>query len=83
MDDILFKIRYVKENHGKPTLVSMCSRKVCAYNFVSTPYTFIGRTSHVSCQCITWLGKKYYFPTMLPLIKQFVASCYECQQYEK
>ena len=23
--------------------------------------------------------KKYYFPTMLPLIKQFVASCYECQ----
>ena len=21
MDDILFKIRYVKENHGKPTLV--------------------------------------------------------------
>ena len=23
--------------------------------------------------------KKYYFPTMLPLIKQFVVSCYECQ----
>ena len=21
MDDILFKIRYIKENHGKPTLV--------------------------------------------------------------
>ena len=23
--------------------------------------------------------KKYYFPAMFPLIKQFVTSCYECQ----
>ena len=27
--------------------------------------------------------KKYYFPTMLPLIKQFVTSCYECTRYER
>ena len=27
--------------------------------------------------------KKYYFPTMLPLIKQFVASCYECQSMKE
>ena len=27
--------------------------------------------------------KKYYFPTMMPLIKQLVASCYECQSMKK
>ena len=27
--------------------------------------------------------KKYYFPTMLPLIKQFLASCYECQSMKE
>ena len=27
--------------------------------------------------------KKYYFPTMMPLIKQFVASCYECQSMKE
>ena len=27
--------------------------------------------------------KNCYFPTMLPLIKQFVASCYECQSMKK
>ena len=26
---------------------------------------------------------KYYFPTMLPLIKQFVVSCYECQSLKE
>ena len=47
MDDILFKIRYVKENHGKTNIGVMCSRKVdlCTYNSVPTSYTFIGRTS--------------------------------------
>ena len=34
-----------RKNHGKPTLVLCVSRKVHTYNSVSTPYTFIGRTS--------------------------------------
>ena len=29
------------------------------------------------------IRKNYYFPTMLPLIKQFVASCYECQSMKE
>ena len=45
MDDILFKIRYVKENHRKTNIGVMCSRKVCTYNSIPTSYTFIGRTS--------------------------------------
>ena len=43
MDDILFKIRYVKEN-WKTNIGVMCSRKVCTYNSIPTSYTFIGRT---------------------------------------
>ena len=48
----------------------------------------------VPCVCTTGSGRKrsceeqnirnnYYFPTMLPLINQFVASCYECQSMKE
>ena len=45
MDDILFKIRYVKENHGKPTLVLCVPERYIPIILYQTPYTFIGRTS--------------------------------------
>ena len=45
MDGILFKIRYVKENHGKPTLVLCVPERYCTYNSIPTSCTFIGRTS--------------------------------------
>ena len=45
MDGILFKIRYVKEHKGKPTLVLMCTREVYTNYFVPVSYTFVSRTS--------------------------------------
>ena len=67
MDDILFKIRYVKEQKGKLTLVLCVPEKYIA--IILYQYLIV--------------RKKYYFPTMLPLIKQFVASCYECQSMKE
>ena len=61
MDDILFKIRYVKDNHGKPNIGVMYSRKVHTYNSISTPYTFIGRTSMFNVNVPIWLEKSTIF----------------------
>ena len=78
MDDILFKIRYVKENHGKPTLV-LCvpERYIPIILYQHHTPLLAGHPCVISMYYV--VRKKYYFPTMLPLIKQFVASCYECQ----
>ena len=59
----------------------MCTKKVHTYNFVPISYTIVSRTSW--CHENVPYGKKYYFPTMLPLIKQFVASSYECQSMKE
>ena len=45
MDDILFKIRYVKEQKGKPTLVLCVPEKYIPTYFVPVSYTFVSRTS--------------------------------------
>ena len=45
MDDILFKIRYVKEQKGKPTLVLCVPVKVYTNNSVPISYTIISRAS--------------------------------------
>ena len=82
MDDILFKIRYVKEQKGKPTLVLCVPEKyipVILYQY-HTPLL----AGHPCVMTMYHMvRKKYYFPTMLPLIKQFVASCYECQSMKE
>ena len=82
MDDILFKIRYVKEQQGKPTLVLCVPEKYIPkilYQY-HTPL-LAGHPCVMTMYCM--VRKKYYFPTMLPLIKQFVASCYECQSMKE
>ena len=78
MDDILFKIRYVKENHGKPTLV-LCVPERYVPIILYQHHTPLLAGHPCVMSMYHMVRKKYYFPTMLPLIKQFVASCYECQ----
>ena len=82
MDDILFKIRCVKEQKGKPTLVLCVLEKyipIILYQY-HTPLL----AGHPGVMTMYHMvRKKYYFPTMLPLIKQFVASCYECQSMKE
>ena len=82
MDDIFFKFRYVKEQQGKPTFVLCVPEKyvpIILYQY-HTPllagHPCVMKMYHM-------VRKKYYFPSMLPLIKQFVASCYECQSMKK
>ena len=82
MDDILFKIRYVKENHGKPTLV-LCVPERYVPIILYQHHTPLLAGHPCVMSMYHMVRKKYYFPTMLPLIKQFVASCYECQKYER
>ena len=77
MDDILFKIRYVKENHGKPTLV-LCVPERYVPIILYQHHTPLLAGHPCVMSMYHMVRKKYYFPTMLPLIKQFVASCYEC-----
>ena len=82
MDGILFKIRYAKEHKGKTNSGFVCTREVYTKYFVPVSYTFVSRTS--MCDDHVSDGKEnYYFPTMLPLIKQFVASCYKCQSMKE
>ena len=45
MDNILFKIRYVKEQKAKPTFCIICARKIHTYNSVPIPYTIVSRSS--------------------------------------
>ena len=78
MDGILFKIRYVKEHKGKPTLV-LCVPEKYIPTILDRYHTplLAGHPSVIAMYQM--VRKKYYFPTMLSLIRQFVASCYECQ----
>ena len=82
MDDILFKIRYVKEQKGKPTLVLCVPEKyipIILYQYHAP--LLAGHPGIITMYHM--VRKKYYFPTMMPLIKQFVASCYECQSMKE
>ena len=69
MDGILFNIRYVKEHKGKPTLVLCVPEKyipiiLCQYHVP----LLAGRPCVMTMYQM--VRKHYYFPTMLPLIKQ-------------
>ena len=82
MDDILFKLRYVKEQKGKPTLVLCVPEKyipIILYQYHAP--LLAGHPGIITMYHM--VRKKYYFPTMMPLIKQFVASCYECQSMKE
>ena len=82
MDDILFKIRYVKEQKGKPTLVLCVPEKYIPIILYQHHASLLaGHPGIVTMYHM--VRKKYYFPTMMPLIKQFVASCYECQRMKE
>ena len=82
MDGILFKIRYATENKGKPTLVLSVPEK-----YIPTILYQYHTPLLAGHPCVTTMyqmvRKNFYFPTMLPLIKQFVASCYECQSMKE
>ena len=82
MDDILFKIRYVKEQKGKPTLVLCVPEKYIPIILYQYHTPLIARHPGVM-KMYHMVRKKHYFPTMLPLIKWFVASCYECQSMKE
>ena len=73
MDDILFKIRYVKEQKGKPTLVLCVPEKyipIILYQYHAP--LLAGHPGIVTMYHM--VRKKYYFPAMMPLIKQFVSK---------
>ena len=60
----------------------MCTREIYTNYSVPVSYTFVSRTS--MCDDYVSDGEENcYFPTMLPLIKQFVANCYECQSMKE
>ena len=81
MDDILFKIRYVKEQQGKPSLVLCVPEKYISIILYQYHTPLLGHPCIMTMYHM--VRKKCYFPTMLPLIKQFVASCYECQSMKE
>ena len=82
MDGILFKVRYVKEHKGKPTLVLCVPEKYIP--FILYRYHTPLLAGHPCVMTMYHMVRKnYYFPTMLSLIKQFVASCYECQSMKE
>ena len=82
MDDILFKIRYVKEHKGKPTLV-LCVPEKFIPNILYQYHTPLLAGHPCVMTVYQMVRKNYYFSTMLPLIKQFVASCHECQSMKE
>ena len=79
MDDILFKNRCVKEQKGKPTLV-LCVPEKYIPTILYQYHTPLLAGGPCVMTMYHMVRKKYYFPPMLPLTKQFVASCYECHK---
>ena len=82
MDGILFKIRYVKEHKGKPTLV-LCVPEKYIPKILYQYHTPLLAGHPCVMTMYQMVRKNYYFPTMLPLINQFVAGCYECQSMKE
>ena len=82
MDGILFKIRFVKEHKGKPTLV-LCVPEKYIPTILYQYHTPLLAGHPCVMTMYQMVRKNYYFPTMLPLINQYVASCYECQSMKE
>ena len=65
MDDILFKIRYVKENHGNPTLV-LCVPEKYVPIILYQHHTPLLAGHPCVMSMYHMVRKKYYFPTIYP-----------------
>ena len=78
MNGVLFRIRYEKHNEGKPSLALCIPEKyipTILYQYHSP--LLAGHPGTV--KLYETLRKKYYFPAMFTIVRQYVASCLECQ----
>ena len=78
MNGILFRIRYDKGNGGKPSLVLCVPEKyipTILYQYHSP--LLAGHPGTV--KLYETLRRKYYFPAMFTVVRQYVSSCLECQ----
>ena len=78
MDDNLFRIRYIKETMKTQHWCCVYQKKY-APTILYQPHTPLLARHPCVMSMYHMIRKMYYFPIMLPLIKQSVASCYECQ----
>ena len=78
MDGVLFKIRYAKEMKGEPTLVLCVPEKYVPTILYQYHAPLLAGHPGVM-RLYETVRKKYYFPAMLTLVRQFVQSCIECQ----
>ena len=78
MNRILFRNRYEKQDGGKPSLALCVPEKyipTISYQYHSP--LLAGHPGVV--KLYETLRRKYYFPAMFTVVRQYVASCMECQ----
>ena len=78
MHGVLFRIRYAKEMKGEPTLALCVPEKYVPTILYQYHAPLLAGHPGVM-KLYETIRKKYYFPAMLTLIRQFVQSCIECQ----
>ena len=77
MNGILFRLRYDKQNEGKPSLALCVPEKyipTILYQYHSP--LLAGHPGTV--KLYETLRRKYYFPAMFTVMKEYVSSCLEC-----
>ena len=78
VNDVLFKIRYGKEDKGEPSLVLCIPEKyipTVLYQY-HTPL-LAGHPGVI--KLYDTIKQRYYFPGMFNLVREFVECCLECQ----
>ena len=81
MNGILFRIRYEKENGGKPSLALCVPEKyipTILYQYHSP--LLAGHPGTV--KLYETLRRKYYFPAMFTVVRQYVSSRFGMSEYE-
>ena len=78
LNGILFRIRYDAEDKGKPSLV-LCIPEKYITTILYQYHTPILAGHPGIVKMFENIRRKYYFPGMLNIIRQYVISCFNCE----
>ena len=82
MEGVLFKIRYDRFDKGEPSLTLCVPEKYIPVILHQYHKTVLAGHPGVN-KLYETIRKKYYFPGMYTIIRQYVISCMECQSMKE
>ena len=78
VNGVLFKLRYDREDRGRPSMV-LCVPEKYIPTILYQHHTPVLAGHPGVLKLYETIKKKYYFPGMFNVIRQYVVSCLECQ----